>query len=183
MKKMGERVVWIIICIVLAAALVYIVNRQQAPLSADTGLYSAELGKLEVKIDSMRIVINEMQDALQHRDYDADTSSDTVPAGPRVSGETGALLQYEIRQFQNMGLENPEEDILKDLFNNPQLIPHEGVLGGTMRFHSMDDLKLINGSWAYARYEDGHITGEMLLEYQVGRNGTITWNVIRATSL
>jgi hypothetical protein len=180
---MGERVVWIIICVVLAAALVYVVNRQQMPLPADAGLYSAELGNLEAKIDSMRIVIDEMQDALQSRDYDSGSSTDTVPAGPRVSGETGALLQYEIRQFQNLGLENPEEDILKDLFNNPQLIPHEGVLGGTMRFHSMDDLKLINGSWAYARYEDGHITGEMLLEYQVGRNGTISWSVIRAANL
>jgi hypothetical protein len=180
---MGERVVWIIVCVVFAAALVYVLNRQQAPLTSDTDLYSAELGKLEAKIDSMRMVMNEMQDALQHREYDADITADTVPPGPQVSGETGVLMQYEIRQFQNLGLDNPEEEILKDLFNNPQLIPHEGVLGGTMRFHSMDDLKLINGSWAYARYEDGHITGEMLLEYQVGRNGTISWNVIRATSL
>jgi hypothetical protein len=180
---MAERVVWIIICLALAVSLVYVVNRQQAPQPVDAAGYAAELGKLETKIDSLRSVLNEMQNALQPRDYDADADTGDVITEPAATAETGALMQYEIRQFRSLGLENPEEDILTDLFNNPQLIPHEGVLGGTMRFHSMDDLKLINGSWAYARYEDGHITGEMLLEYQVGRNGSITWNIIRATSL
>ncbi|MFU8858905.1 MAG: hypothetical protein ACNA8K_00640 [Cyclonatronaceae bacterium] len=180
---MNERVIWIIVCVVLAGALVYVVNRQEAPLQADSGVYPAELGKLESRIDSMRIVISEMQDALQQRESGPGTEQDEVPSDTSQKPERGALMSYEVRQFQSLGLENPEEDILVDLFNNPQLIPHEGVLGGTMRFHSMEDLKLINGRWAYARYEDGHITGEMLLEYQVARNGTITWNVIRATSL
>jgi hypothetical protein len=180
---MAERVIWIIICLVLAAALVYVVNRQQAPLPVNAADYEAELGQLETKIDSLRLVLNEMQNALQPGDFDAAADSDDLTTEPAATAENGVLMQYEIRQFRSLGLENPEEDILKDLFNNPQLIPHEGVLGGTMRFHSMDDLKLINGSWAYARYEDGHITGEMLLEYQVGRNGTITWTIIRATSL
>lgn len=180
---MAERVIWIIICLALAAALVYVVNRQQVPQSVDAAGYAAELGRLEAKIDSLRSVLDEMQHALQPGDYDAAADTDDLSAEPATRAGTGVLMQYEIRQFQSLGLENPEEDILMDLYNNPQLIPHEGVLGGTMRFHSMDDLKLINGSWAYARYEDGHITGEMLLEYQVGRNGTITWNIIRATSL
>lgn len=180
---MSERVIWIIICVVLAGALVYVLNSQEAPRQAGSAEYPAELSKLESRIDSMRTVISEMEDALQQRETGPGEDESEMAAETPQNAERGALMSYEIRQFQSMGLENPEEDILKDLFNNPQLIPHEGVLGGTMRFHSMDDLKLINGSWAYARYEDGHITGEMLLEYQVGRNGTITWDVIRATSL
>ncbi|MCA1802393.1 MAG: hypothetical protein LC662_08040 [Rhodothermaceae bacterium] len=180
---MAERIVWIIICLALAAALVYVVNRQEAPQPVDAAGYEAELGHLESKIDSLRSVLDEMQHTLQPREYDAAAETGDLTAEPATRAGTGALMQYEIRQFRSLGLENPEEDILTDLFNNPQLIPHEGVLGGTMRFHSMDDLKLINGSWAYARYEDGHITGEMLLEYKVGRNGIITWNIIRASSL
>lgn len=180
---MSERVIWIIICVVLAGVLVYVLSSQEAPVQAGSEAYPAELSKLESRVDSMRTVISEMENALQQQEAVPGEDQDETASETPQQADRGALMSYEIRQFQSMGLENPEEDILKDLYNNPQLIPHEGVLGGTMRFHSMDDLKLINGSWAYARYEDGHITGEMLLEYQVGRNGTITWDVIRATSL
>jgi hypothetical protein len=190
---MGERIVWILVCVLLAGALVYVVNRQQGDGLGEAGRYGEELAALEARIDSMKAVIEGMQalvgagdvvrpgDGAEPRDGVAGDTGDD--GAEDVASGRGALMEHEIRRFRSYGLENPEEDILRDLFENPQLIPHEGILGGTMRFHSMDDLKLINGQWAFARYEDGHITGEMLLEYQVNRNGTISWTVIRASSL
>ncbi|MFI5372954.1 MAG: hypothetical protein ACHQ52_15470, partial [Candidatus Eisenbacteria bacterium] len=70
-------------------------------------------------------------------------------------------------------------DLKVDLMKHPELIPYPGVEGGTMGFYSADWIRILGGRWVFARFEDGHIGGTMLLEYQV-RNGHITWKRIAA---
>ena len=61
-----------------------------------------------------------------------------------------------------------------------ELIPYEGVMGGTMGFYSQKDIHILSSRWVLAAFEDGHIGGHMLLEYRVDPGGKIHWRVIVA---
>jgi len=65
--------------------------------------------------------------------------------------------------------------ISEDLYKHPELIPYEGVLGGTMAF---TDIDVINYKWVYAKYEDGHIIGYGLYEYHVDDEAQIVWRLV-----
>ncbi len=67
--------------------------------------------------------------------------------------------------------------IVSDLISHPELIPYEGVLGGTMGFYARDSVRVLSDRWALATFEDGHRMGGMLLRYQVTDRG-IVWKVI-----
>lgn len=72
------------------------------------------------------------------------------------------------------------ERIKRDLMEHPGLIPFEGRLGGTMGFYDPSSIHVLSDTWVYARFEDGHVQGGMLLEYDVGENGEIAWEVLEA---
>jgi len=65
--------------------------------------------------------------------------------------------------------------IEEDLKEKPELISIDGVLGGTMYF---TDVNLLNDQWVYATFEDGHITGSGLYEFQVVSPDEIKWQEI-----
>ena len=69
--------------------------------------------------------------------------------------------------------------ILADLARHPELIPFPGLEGGTMRFYPSQS-RLIAPGWVYGYFEDGHIAGRGLFEYQTGRSGEIRWTRIAA---
>lgn len=69
------------------------------------------------------------------------------------------------------------KNILKDLELHPELIPYEGVLGGTMHWWHGESY-LLNEKWVYGYFEDGHINGYALLEYKINDDKTITWVVL-----
>ena len=71
------------------------------------------------------------------------------------------------------------EAILADLARHPELIPFPGLEGGTMRFYP-SQCSVIAPGWAYGYFEDGHIAGHGLFEYQVGRGGEMHWKRITA---
>ena len=54
----------------------------------------------------------------------------------------------------------------------------EGVLGGTMGFYTEENITVLNDRWVHARFEDGHIGGEMLLLYTFEDDGEIAWTLI-----
>jgi hypothetical protein len=76
---------------------------------------------------------------------------------------------------------NPPGFIKKELLNHPEIIPFEGVLGGTMTFLLSDNILILNNKWIYAKFEDGHIGGDMLLEYKVSKDSVVAWEVIDAS--
>lgn len=69
---------------------------------------------------------------------------------------------------------NPQ--IIDDLTKHSELIPYKGVLGGKMGFYK-EDIFVISDKWVLAYFEDGHIGGNMLLEYSV-KDENIFWKVI-----
>ncbi|QEC52306.1 hypothetical protein EDD80_106178 [Anseongella ginsenosidimutans] len=84
----------------------------------------------------------------------------------------------DIRYFKQRGLNNPERDLLNSLYQQHDLIPEQGVLGGNMRiWHAT----LLGRNWALAYFEDGHIAGNMLLKYTVNE-GDVQWEVIDSST-
>lgn len=69
----------------------------------------------------------------------------------------------------------PEMYILKDLQENPNLIPEDAVLGGTMRFTAVT---FINGELLVAEFEDGHIMGKAVYTYRMAKNGDLTYSYV-----
>lgn len=72
------------------------------------------------------------------------------------------------------------ERLKQDLLTRQDLIPFDGVLGGTMGFHTTDNMYLLSERWVFAQFDDGHIAGSMLLEYKVREDGSVAWEVLEA---
>ena len=47
-----------------------------------------------------------------------------------------------------------------------------------MRFHTENDIHILTSKWVFAYFDDGHLSGYMLLDYKVSDEGIITWKVI-----
>ena len=86
----------------------------------------------------------------------------------------GGLDQAMVSELQRKGLKGDPQAITADLLKHPELIPYEGILGGTMFFAK---LELLTDQWVLAYFEDGHINGYMLLKYELS-NGNIRWEVL-----
>lgn len=91
----------------------------------------------------------------------------------------GPGRQSTVDRLRKQGLADPDEDLVRDLQAHPDLIPFEGVVGGTMGFYYPQYIFPLDHRYLIAWFDDGHIGGSMLLKYDV-ENGTIRWTVLDA---
>ena len=89
-----------------------------------------------------------------------------------VSARRTLLDDTDVEILRRQGLTDPAAQLRDSLKAHPELIPYEAVLGGTMSF---DDIVLLQPSFVFARFEDGHIEGAMLLEYEVLDHSRVSW--------
>ena len=97
-----------------------------------------------------------------------------------ASQSSSLLTSSDLNQLKKQGISNPEKDLASDLMEHRELIPYKGVMGGTMGFYSTKNIHILNSRWILASFEDGHIGGDMLLEYRVDQGGEIRWRVLSA---
>jgi hypothetical protein len=97
-----------------------------------------------------------------------------------TSQRPSLLTSWDIAQLARQGISNPEKDLAADLMQHRELIPYEGIMGGSMGFYSKKDIHILSSRWVLASFEDGHIGGNMLLEYRVDPGGNISWKVLSA---
>ncbi|HYF92096.1 MAG TPA: hypothetical protein VD969_07600 [Symbiobacteriaceae bacterium] len=97
------------------------------------------------------------------------------PAQPAPSADRPVvrLDPGDLRDLQNLGLTDPVNQIVTDLAARQDLLPIQGVLGGTMSFHPSDRW-VVAKNWVLADFDDGHILGWGIFKYTVA-NGKITW--------
>lgn len=88
------------------------------------------------------------------------------------------ISSWMVDLLKRQGLDDPLQDIVSDLMQHPELIPYDGVLGGTMGFYSPEGIHVLNTRWVMAYFEDGHISGQMLLRYQITDDVRIEWEVL-----
>ena len=144
---------WIGICIILVIVIVILFL-----YNAD---YKSKLVDGQGELKSLSKRIEHFKKELVQLDMQYEGS-------PPLSGS-------DIKMLEEKGLKNPVEDIINDLKKHSGLIPLEAVLGGTMQFNMV---RIITDKWVLASFEDGHIGGYMLLEYDVSSGGYITWKPI-----
>ncbi len=123
-------------------------------------------------------------DALRHQ---AKTLEETVAASKREADSLRArpesippspIHKLYIDRLRQLGLNHPVEDLVSDLQRHPEIIPYPGVLGGRMGFYDTDRIRVLNDSWVYAPFDDGHIAGDAILGYQVAPGGKMSWRVV-----
>ena len=69
---------------------------------------------------------------------------------------------------------------MRSLQEHPEIIPFDGVLGGTMGFYGESEIHLLAPNWVYAKFDDGHILGHGVFEYEIQKDKTLKWKVVRA---
>ncbi|WP_418081374.1 hypothetical protein [Thioalkalivibrio nitratireducens] len=88
------------------------------------------------------------------------------------------LTNAQVQAMQRRGIARPELQLARSLLEQPELISHAPVLGGQMYFVP-DGIHVLNDRWVLATFEDGHVRGQMLLEYDVA-HGNVTWQVLES---
>lgn len=73
------------------------------------------------------------------------------------------------------GIENPQEFIKNQLRNQPERIPLSPEVGGTMAFRKID---IISEKWLLAIYDDGHVQGKAIMEYELQPNGSVKYTLV-----
>jgi len=79
--------------------------------------------------------------------------------------------------FGRVRLADPVNDLRSDIKPHPELIPI--TPSPTLRW-GIGPVVLLSTKWAFAPYEDGHIMGHILLEYDVLSGGKIRWKILSA---
>lgn len=72
-------------------------------------------------------------------------------------------------------IENPEEYIVSALKDQKNKLPLEAVLGGTMEFRQV---QVLTEDWVLAIYDDGHIQGKTIYEYELQPNGEVKFTEV-----
>lgn len=101
--------------------------------------------------------------------------------GPAKEPAAPASATLEPTLFQRDAEKVPaalRERLIADLQKHNELIPHRGVLGGTMGFYDPQGIRVLGPRWVLADFEDGHIDGRALLVYRIGRDGRIDWRLV-----
>lgn len=100
--------------------------------------------------------------------------------------EQQARLERQTAQLDSLSMmlkasPNPAEiELKRDLISKPDVITVPGVLGGSMRIFAESDIRILNDSWVYAQFEDGHIQGSGLFRYSRGQDGRYTWKLLES---
>ncbi len=91
------------------------------------------------------------------------------------TGRVYGLTENDRRDF-NLGA-NPERRILQELGKRTDLIPQKGVLGGNMAFVLQESV-VLNRHWVLAVFEDGHVRGQALYQFQINGQDEFSWKLL-----
>ena len=159
--KNKERIIWMgSLAVMLAVFLLVVIQYQtklsnteqkRISLSNDNTLLQQKHGEYATQVEELKGEIEKLKLA----NYDKST----------------------ILELQREGFTGQLKDIVADLKMHTELIPYKGILGGTMGFYGDNDIHVLTNRWVFAYFQDGHISGYMLLRYNIN-NGSISWKVI-----
>ena len=86
------------------------------------------------------------------------------------------LPEYVLDGLVKHGFKTPLA-LLEDLATHDELLPVEGVLGGSMKWWPEYSV-VLNEKYVFGYFEDGHILGYALLKYSFDKDENLKWQVI-----
>ena len=174
MKDLFKGRILLLIIFVLGAGALYLANINVGYLTKinaiQTELAETKRQKLELEKKSSETEMS-LQSGL------ADLTKQLEAANMKLENMP-QLQEFEIEQLKEKGLKDPITDLKLDLMNRQDLIPYKAVLGGKMGVYSEANIHIISTKWAAAYFDDGHISGIMLLKYNIQKDGKIRWSVM-----
>ena len=86
------------------------------------------------------------------------------------------LDSLHLYRLKENGFTGNEKDIIAEFVLHPEIIPYDGMLGGTMGLS--EEARVLSHEWILAPFSDGHVVGHLLVKYKM-RDGIPTeWEVI-----
>jgi hypothetical protein len=164
----------LLLVFVLSAGVLYFANINVGHLTKIKSLQS-ELVEMKKQNSELYKKSNATEESLQNEIGDIKAKLETADKKLR---DMPQLQEHEIEELKKKGLKDPVKDLRSDLIKRSDLIPYEGVLGGTMGFCYEEHIHIISSKWVAAYFEDGHINGVMLLRYNILKDGKIRWYVM-----
>lgn len=122
-----------------------------------------ELTHLKQKDEENNIALTRLKTEIQKRD-------EQIKTLPK-------LEQPMLLRLQSKGFKGDPKAIVSDLTKHSELIPYEGILGGTMGFYDENAIYILTDQWVLASFSDGHTGGYMLLKYD-WNDGKFSWKVM-----
>lgn len=153
-----ERIIWVVALIFVL--FLYLNERQEVE----------QINKWVQKQNEQLLELDSVLSDLQSNSY-----SDSL-----ANESNDWIFDSEIRYLTDNGLSNPVFQLKDDLVNRDDLIPVEGIMGGTMRIYSTDQIRILPGRYVFAVFEDGHKQGNIILQYEV-KDGQISWKIIESS--
>lgn len=129
-----------------------------------------------------KIIIEELNQRLQEMERINLTDNQIVQTLTKENEELKAKINsvsYSDVTIDNYLKSNniTRTELLSDLENNYELIPFEAILGGKMQYLPSES-SVISSKWVLGYFEDGHIFGYSLLQYNIEDKNNIKWKVI-----
>ncbi|MBF4691929.1 hypothetical protein [Fusibacter ferrireducens] len=128
--------------------------------------YTSEIDKLNTTVVNLKTLIDK-------RKEEYDTLHESYH---KLVMQLPVIADFELSLIEKEGITEPRA-ITTDLMNHFELIPYDGVLGGTMMF---TQVYLLNDQWVFARFEDGHIMGSAIYQYEISSDQSIQWKLIKS---
>lgn len=131
----------------------------------------AENKNLESTVDSLMVVTESLTATI-----------DSLMVTPNTNNSENNywyIPNYDGEVALQRGIKNPEEFIETSFRNKPDLIPMDGVLGGTMRY---GNVQILSDKWLIADFNDGHIEGKGLYKYTFKTDGSLEFKLLEMTS-
>ncbi len=124
---------------------------------------------LQTKVDSLQTKV----DSLQFK-------NDSLSQGVRTTQPESNYwfnADYDGDVLVDSGIPNPAEFVETEFRKRTDLIPTKAVMGGTMRFGTV---QLLSREWLIADFDDGHIQGRALYSYKLNDTGQLEFKLLNA---
>jgi len=150
-----------IIISLLSVSIIYLLINIKQNISSHKSTTKELEQKIKQKNDSLTLFIQKYEDE----------SSFSLASNPDAK-----------ELFYQLGIDGDVTNfILEELFKtndktpNNKLVPYEGTMGGLMK---INNARVLNNKWLIADYSDGYFWGEIFVEYQINKQGGISFKTI-----
>lgn len=161
---------WLMIALfIIALIVVFILDYQKLQTEAEQRIRELE-DKLNQSIQdgeehekALRLEIEQLEQLLQGME--------------ELNKPFDQLQYFLLMELEMKGFKGTPDEIAEDLLTRTDLIPYEGILGGTMGFNE-DYIYVLTHNWVIASFDDGHTGGYLLLRYTINDGSISSWEVL-----
>ena len=175
----------LIIALIIILALTFYGNNLSEQLENQQTQFQNLEKELAIKTSELTKLTGEKEELIKQVaqtavEYDSKLleAKQTIDAQKVALDNSYTLPSTVIEHIQKNGFASSAK-LLETLTDHNDLIPIEGVLGGTMRWWPESSV-ILDWQRAFGLFEDGHIMGYGLLKYEFDAQGNVKWQLLES---